>query len=178
MVKKKKKKKIHLTLNVFQKHRSKGIFIGRGAVSFSSNPRNFHFFCLQRRVLESTNVRAYLISGKLNTRKMGDSRRGPFLRYWNFCLSVLSVFLRLPPIAKWSFILSFDSPLSSTLPLRSSSPFSRCRARSPPSSLFFHDILRPALLLHPLYIYVPIDRYVGVCIYIDTVTPPAEMPNI
>lgn len=31
---------------------------------------------------------------------------------------------------------------------------------------------------HPLYIYVPIDRYVGVCIYIDTAIPSAKTPNI
>jgi len=67
-----------------------------------------------------------------------------------------------------------EFPLSLSLSL---SLFSVLRALLPFSFSSAHRALshpRP----RPLYIYVPIDRYIGVCIYIDIAVSPATTRDV
>ena len=169
--------KENLTLNVFWKHRFERNFHRSPCRSVFFHPRNFLFFCSNAACSNPRTFALILSRASLILEKWEIPGEAPF---YGTGISVCQ-FSPFPPAAT-DCEMKFYIKLRLSSFFLASSPFvfslSRCRARSPPSSFFFLDVLRPALLSHPLYIYVPIDRYVGVCIYIDTVTPPAEMPNI
>ena len=113
--------------------------------------------------ISKSELRALLsyLTGKLNTRKMGDSsREAPFYRYWNFP-SVSSLSLSPPP----------SSPSSATNCEMKFYIKLRLLSLSPPFLSSLVETAPPSSSRTLLCIYVPIDRYVDVCIYIDTVAP-------
>lgn len=153
----------------------------RVAVPFSVffQPRNFLFFCSNAACSNPRTFALILSRASLILEKWEIPGEASF---YGTGISVCQ-FSPFPPAAT-DCEMKFYIKLRLSSFFLASSPFvlslSRCRARLPtplrPS--FSSTSSGPRSSRHPLYIYVPIDRYVGVCIYIDTVTPPAEMPNI
>lgn len=132
--------------------------------------RNF-LFLQERRVLGSARAFALILSrASLILEKWEIPAEAPF---YGTGISVCQ-FSPFPPAATDCEMKFYIKLRLSSLLSPPSSPF----LRAPPPPLF--PPARPPVAhpSRPLYIYVPIDRYVGVCIYIDTVTPPTKMPNI